>query len=93
MIQRERAVNFYFPAGIDRHVAAIANNIADSAADKNTTALISWRIVAVASSADARPCDKARVVIDDDCNPMLPPSALMTGIKPTSSGYLNNSPL
>ena len=64
-----------------------------SAADKNTTALISCLMVAVASSADARPCDKARVVIDDDCNPMLPPSALMTGMNPTSSGYLNNSPL
>ena len=71
----------------------MAKSMADSAADKNTTALISWRIVAVASSADARPCESARVVIDDDWRPMLPPSAEMTGINPTSSGYLNNSPL
>ena len=71
----------------------MAKSMADSAADKNTTALISCLMVAVASSAEAKPCDKALVVIDDDCNPMLPPSALMTGMKPTSSGYLNNSPL
>ena len=71
----------------------MAKSIADSAADKNTTALISWRIVAVASSADARPCESARVVIDDDCNPILPPSAEITGINPTSKGYRSSSPL
>ena len=63
----------------------MAKNMADSAADKNTTALISCLMVAVASSADARPCEKARVVIDDDCKPILPPSALMTGMNPRAA--------